>query len=190
MDLGTLSTKFQAEIETWRGSGTPVDSGVVPDSSVVPDPSTGSIVGLSDSSRASVEAMTDTLEECQSEEDSVVTNSGPVVQAVTVKGRLSEPALHRFVLRRRRCVQDPPKLLFLVRGQRRSARRLGLKQSAEEDPIVGLGTDQAQIPSVGLAGDLLGLKDLGFAFTAALAEHGDVLSSSLWPLNQKCWGGR
>ena len=35
-----------------------------PDSSVVPDPSTGSIVGLSDSSRASVEAVTDTLEDC------------------------------------------------------------------------------------------------------------------------------
>jgi tetratricopeptide (TPR) repeat protein len=71
VDLGTLSAKFQAEIETWRDSTTPVDSGVVPDSSVVPDPSTGSIVGLSDSSRASVEAVTDTLEDCATE-DSVV----------------------------------------------------------------------------------------------------------------------
>jgi hypothetical protein len=71
VDLGTLSAKFQAEIETWRGSMTPVDSEVTPDSSVVPDSSTGSIVGLSDSSRASVEAVTDTLEDCESE-DSVV----------------------------------------------------------------------------------------------------------------------
>ena len=53
VDLGTLSAKFQAEIETWRDS-------------------TGSIVGLSDSSRASVEAVSDTLEDCQPE-DSVVT---------------------------------------------------------------------------------------------------------------------
>jgi tetratricopeptide (TPR) repeat protein len=71
VDLGTLSAKFQAEIETWRGSMTPMDSEVTPDSSVVPDSSTGSIVGLSDSSRASVEAVTDTLEDCESE-DSVV----------------------------------------------------------------------------------------------------------------------
>jgi tetratricopeptide (TPR) repeat protein len=61
VDLTSFSNRFQAEIETWRASATPADSSV-----------SGSIVGLSDSSRASVEAVTDTLEECQPE-DTVVT---------------------------------------------------------------------------------------------------------------------
>jgi hypothetical protein len=65
VDLGVFSTRFQADIEAWRGSA---DSTTAPDSSAVPDSSTGSIVGLSDSSRASVEAVSDTLEDCTGED--------------------------------------------------------------------------------------------------------------------------
>jgi len=65
VDLGVFSTRFQAEIEARRGSA---DSTTTPDSSAVPDSSTGSIVGLSDSSRASVEAVSDTLEDCTGED--------------------------------------------------------------------------------------------------------------------------
>jgi tetratricopeptide (TPR) repeat protein len=74
VDLGIFSTRFQAEIEAWRGSVTPSDSSTTPDSTTTPDSSavhdssTGSIVGLSDSSVASVEAVSDTLEDCASEE--------------------------------------------------------------------------------------------------------------------------
>jgi len=56
VDLGVFSTRFQAEIEARRGS------------SAVPDSSTGSIVGLSDSSAASVEAVSDTVEDCTGED--------------------------------------------------------------------------------------------------------------------------
>jgi tetratricopeptide (TPR) repeat protein len=65
VDLGVFSTRFQADIEARRGSA---ESTTTPDSSAVPDSSTGSIVGLSDSSRASVEAVTDTLEDCTGED--------------------------------------------------------------------------------------------------------------------------
>ena len=64
-DLGVFSTRFQADIEARRGSD---DLTTTPDSSAVPDSSTGSIVGLSDSSRASVEAVSDTLEDCTGED--------------------------------------------------------------------------------------------------------------------------
>ena len=65
VDLGVFSTRFQAEIEARRGSA---DSTTTPGSSAVPDSSTGSLVGLSDSSRASVEAVSDTLEDCTGED--------------------------------------------------------------------------------------------------------------------------
>jgi tetratricopeptide (TPR) repeat protein len=65
VDLGVFSTRFQADLEAWRGSA---DSTTTPDSSAVPDSRTGSIVGLSDSSRASVGAVSDTLEDCTVED--------------------------------------------------------------------------------------------------------------------------
>jgi tetratricopeptide (TPR) repeat protein len=74
VDLAVFSTRFQADIETWRGSAAPsdssttLDSTTTPDSSAVPDSSSGSIVGLSDSSVASVEAVSDTLEDCAGED--------------------------------------------------------------------------------------------------------------------------
>ena len=74
VDLGVFSTRFQADIEAWRGSATSGDSSstpdstTMPDSSAVPDSSIGGIVGLSDSSVASVEAVSDTLEDCTGED--------------------------------------------------------------------------------------------------------------------------
>jgi tetratricopeptide (TPR) repeat protein len=65
VDLAVFSTKFQTEIEAWRGSA---DSTTAPDSSAVPDSSTGGIVGLSDSSVASVEAVSDSVEDCAGED--------------------------------------------------------------------------------------------------------------------------
>jgi tetratricopeptide (TPR) repeat protein len=65
VDLGVFSIRFQSEIEAWQGSA---DSTTTPDSSAVPDSSTGGIVGLSDSSVASVEAVSDTLEDCAGED--------------------------------------------------------------------------------------------------------------------------
>jgi predicted Zn-dependent protease len=56
VDLADFSTRFQAEIEAWRSSDA-ADSTTSP---VVPDSTIGSIRGLSDSSAASVEAVTDT----------------------------------------------------------------------------------------------------------------------------------
>jgi hypothetical protein len=71
VDLAVFSTRFQSEIDAWQGSAdataTP-DSSAVPDSSAMPDSTTGSIVGLSDSSVASVEAVSDTLEDCAGED--------------------------------------------------------------------------------------------------------------------------
>lgn len=67
VDLGIFSTRFQADIEAWRGSAAPADSSITPDSTAVPDSSIGGIEGLSDSSVASVEAVTDTLEDCAGE---------------------------------------------------------------------------------------------------------------------------
>jgi tetratricopeptide (TPR) repeat protein len=51
IDLAALSQRFQAEIEQWRGG----------------DSSSVGITGLSDSSVASVEAVSDTVEDCQPE---------------------------------------------------------------------------------------------------------------------------
>jgi tetratricopeptide (TPR) repeat protein len=68
IDLSTLSQQFQNDIAGWR-AGAPVDSsdtGVATDSSVT-QPAADSAVplGLSDSSRASVEGVSDSLEDCQ-----------------------------------------------------------------------------------------------------------------------------
>ena len=79
IDLGELSARFQAEIETWRGSADSSDSIVPQDSTgttdstgtptgVTPDSNTSQIVGLSDSSKASVEAVSDTVEDCTQED--------------------------------------------------------------------------------------------------------------------------
>jgi predicted Zn-dependent protease len=73
VDLGGEAIRFQADIEAWRGPDSPVDSSTTPDSAAVhdtsaaPDSSIGIITGLSDSSVASVEAVTDTLEGCTEE---------------------------------------------------------------------------------------------------------------------------
>jgi predicted Zn-dependent protease len=73
VDLGVFSTRFQADIEGWRGSAASSDSSptpdstTTPDSSAVPDSTIGGIEGLSDSSVASVEAITDTLEDSTAE---------------------------------------------------------------------------------------------------------------------------
>jgi predicted Zn-dependent protease len=64
VDLGELSAQFQHDIESWRGSVVPADSSRSQDSSEVTDSSSAQITGLSDSSRASVETVSDTLEDC------------------------------------------------------------------------------------------------------------------------------
>jgi tetratricopeptide (TPR) repeat protein len=56
VDLAVLAQQFQSEIDGWRGSVEPGDS-----------TSKVGIVGLSDSSLASVEAVTDTTEDCEQE---------------------------------------------------------------------------------------------------------------------------
>jgi tetratricopeptide (TPR) repeat protein len=66
VDLAALAQHFQSEIEGWRGSVEPRDSTVVPGDTVT-DSSKVGIVGLSDSSVASVEAVTDTSEDCEQE---------------------------------------------------------------------------------------------------------------------------
>jgi tetratricopeptide (TPR) repeat protein len=59
VDLAGLSTQFQTEIDAWRTSDA-ADSSAASVSPVMSDSSIGSIRGLSDSSAASVEAVTDT----------------------------------------------------------------------------------------------------------------------------------
>jgi hypothetical protein len=49
-----------------------------------------------------------------------------------------------------------------------------LEQRSEEDTVIELGADGTQIPIVQLLAHSLGLKDLGFAFAATLAEHASV----------------
>jgi predicted Zn-dependent protease len=73
VDLGALAAQFRAEIETWRDAISPTDS-TPPDSvtgepQAAPDTTVSGITGLSDSSRASVEAVTDTLEDCAGENE-------------------------------------------------------------------------------------------------------------------------
>jgi Flp pilus assembly protein TadD len=71
IDLSTFSQQFQNEIEGWRAEA-PVDSsatGAVTDSSVTqPVVDSGLPLGLSDSSRASVEGVSDSLEDSQQDE--------------------------------------------------------------------------------------------------------------------------
>ena len=74
LDLAALSAQFQAEIEEWRRLITPADSGEIRDTANSPDSpapdsiEAGQIGGLSDSSKASVESVPDTLEDCAQEE--------------------------------------------------------------------------------------------------------------------------
>lgn len=76
VDLGALSAQFQSEMATWRGSFPMADSTETRDSSVtadsisVPAPDSGvsQIEGLSDSTKASVESVSDTLEDCAQED--------------------------------------------------------------------------------------------------------------------------
>jgi tetratricopeptide (TPR) repeat protein len=71
VDLPTLSQQFQNDISGWRAEA-PVDSsttGVVTDSSVTqPAIDSAAPLGLSDSSRASVEEVSDSLEDCQQDD--------------------------------------------------------------------------------------------------------------------------
>jgi superkiller protein 3 len=64
IDLAALSQRFQSEIETWRGSAPVGDSTAVPGVTAT-DSTTGLVGALSDSSRASVEAVSDSVEDCQ-----------------------------------------------------------------------------------------------------------------------------
>ena len=66
VDLTALAQQFQSEIEGWRGSAESRDSTAVP-AGTVTDSSKVGIVGLSDSSVASVEAVSDTSEDCEQE---------------------------------------------------------------------------------------------------------------------------
>jgi tetratricopeptide (TPR) repeat protein len=76
VDLGVLSAQFQSKIETWRGSLPTTDSSETRDSSLTPDSipaaapdsSVSQIVGLSDSSKASLESVSDTLGDCAEED--------------------------------------------------------------------------------------------------------------------------
>jgi len=67
VDLATLSSRFQADIETWRGAVV-VDSSRVP-VATVSDSSAGSVDTASDSVLVSGRIVSDSLEECESEED-------------------------------------------------------------------------------------------------------------------------
>jgi predicted Zn-dependent protease len=67
VDLAALSSQFQANIETWRGAEV-VDSSTVP-VATVSDSSTAPVETVSDSILVSGRIASDSLEECQSEED-------------------------------------------------------------------------------------------------------------------------
>ena len=64
VDLTGLAQQFQSQIEAWRGSR---DSTPVVPGDTVTDSTKVGIVGLSDSSVASVEAVSDTSEDCEQE---------------------------------------------------------------------------------------------------------------------------
>jgi hypothetical protein len=68
VDLTALSARFQADIAGWRGTASPSDSSVTPDPNGSVDSSVTHISGLSDSTVASVEAVSDTLEDCAHDE--------------------------------------------------------------------------------------------------------------------------
>jgi Flp pilus assembly protein TadD len=69
VDLAALSSQFQNDIEGWRGSAVPTDSAQQQSSRETPDSSEGHIRGLSDSSTASVEAISDSLEDCTADSE-------------------------------------------------------------------------------------------------------------------------
>ena len=68
VDLATLSSRFQADIETWRGAVV-TDSTSVPVVTTVSDSSAASVDTVSDSVLISGRIVSDSLEECESEED-------------------------------------------------------------------------------------------------------------------------
>jgi hypothetical protein len=63
VDLTALAQQFRSQIEGWRGSR---DSTAVPADSAI-DSTKAGIMGLSDSSVASVEAVSDSSEDCEQE---------------------------------------------------------------------------------------------------------------------------
>jgi tetratricopeptide (TPR) repeat protein len=67
VDLATLSSQFQASIETWRGAEV-VDSSTVP-TVAISDSTTVPVDTVSDSVLVSGRIVSDSLEECESEED-------------------------------------------------------------------------------------------------------------------------
>lgn len=67
VDLAALSSEFQANIETWRGAEV-VDSSIVP-VVTVSDSSTAPVETVSDSILVSGRIASDSLDECESEED-------------------------------------------------------------------------------------------------------------------------
>jgi tetratricopeptide (TPR) repeat protein len=69
VDLDAMSVQFQHEIEGWRGSAVPADSSQTQSSRETPDSAAGQIKGLSDSSTASVEAISDSLEDCAADNE-------------------------------------------------------------------------------------------------------------------------
>jgi tetratricopeptide (TPR) repeat protein len=66
VDLAALAQQFQTQVEGWRGSREASDSTAIPGDTVT-DSSKVGIVGLSDSSVASVEAVSDTSKDCEQE---------------------------------------------------------------------------------------------------------------------------
>jgi tetratricopeptide (TPR) repeat protein len=69
VDLGELSARFQQDIESWRGTEVPSDSSQSQKSSEASDSITGQITGLSDSTRASVEAVSDSVGDCPADSE-------------------------------------------------------------------------------------------------------------------------
>jgi hypothetical protein len=76
---------------------------------------------------------------------------------------------HLATIRRCRLVQYPPQLSFFLAGEGRRAGSLRLKERAEKDAVVELGTSGAEVAGVRLPAQMLGLKDLCFSFTTPLA---------------------
>jgi hypothetical protein len=76
-----------------------------------------------------------------------------------------------IVVFRRSCfVQHTTQLLFFFAGQGRSMGSLRLQQSTQENSVVHLGADLAEISVIGSTCDYLSLKDLGFTLVATLAN--------------------
>ena len=91
------------------------------------------------------------------------------------EGPDQQPALLLFLLLGGSgLIQDSAQLALFLLSQRRGSRSLRLQKRTEKDPVIYFGTSAAQISVVQLIAHSLGLKDLGFALTAALASHDGV----------------